>query len=112
MAARRPRRESMVFDDAPIPLPVKPAQKLRLSAREVGQIIGMSEYQVLNDAKAGAIPSHQVGSRTVIYRQELDEWVRGASITRRTEALKTRIDAAIVACEQAARELREIRGRL
>jgi len=105
----RRRRESVRFDDSPIPLSVAPRPKLRLSPREAGDIIGCSEDQVRKDVRAGAMPGHQVGGRTVIYRQELEEWQRGGALQARAERARVHVDRLIEAADQLASELRALK---
>jgi hypothetical protein len=76
------KRTSLRFtDDAPISLPAAPAQKLQVSCREAVALLGpgWSEYRVRQYVRNGALPGHVIGHRTVIYRQELERWIRGDS---------------------------------
>lgn len=51
-------------------------EKLLLSSKEVGEIIGVSSRQVWNLLNRGMIPSPvRVGRRTLWKRKDLEEWI-------------------------------------
>jgi len=113
-------RTSLRFtDDGPIPLPT-PRVKLQITCREAAAILGpgWSEYRVRTYVKSGALPGHVVGRRVVIYRHELERWMRGEdrspmSISDSRPEVERELDAyAPTIDERIDRTLRQLDTRI